>query len=292
MTAQTVSSAIAKRDEANRAVATMVQRLRPELARALPAHMNADRVARIALTLIRKDPDGLGQCDPASFAGALLTAAALGLEPGVNDEAYLVAYKRECTLIVGYQGFAKLFWQSPLAKHLDAQAVFEADDFDYAYGLDPFLRHKPAKGDRGSIVAYYAVATLTNGASAFVVLSPEEVRALRGGREGPSGKIPDPQHWMEKKTVLRQLVKLLPKSAELHRALKSDERAGRELHAELVGERQAPVLTAAPPAVADRVDTATGEVHDADVVEDAPAPSQSGDYYNAGAVEDPPGWAS
>lgn len=244
-------------------IGTMIQQLRPEIQRALPAHLNGDRIARLALTCVRKEPK-LAECTPESFAGALLTAAALGLEPGVNGEAYLVPYKdkktqiSECTLIVGYQGFAKLFWQHPAAKHLDAQAVYEKDEFDYALGTDPFLRHRPAKGVRGKIVAYYAVAGLKNGATPFVVLSPEDVKQLRGGKTGSSGNIPDPQHWMERKTVLRQLFKLTPKSTQLATAIEADERSGTELHAEQVAAKQdAP---AALPAAPSNVDTTTGEV--------------------------------
>lgn len=237
-----------------------IERLVPEIRRALPRHMDADRMARLALTVLRATPE-LNRCTPVSFVGALLTASALGLEPGVNGEAYLVPYKGECTLIVGYQGYAKLFWQHPLAKHLDAQAVYENDDFDYAYGLEPFLRHKPASRNRGEVVAYYAVATLSSGASAFVVLSPDEVKELRGGKVGTSGKIADPMHWMERKTAVRQLIKLLPRSANLSRAELADERGGSELHQDFLAERaDVPVAiegTAFAPA--GEVDPATGE---------------------------------
>jgi recombination protein RecT len=225
-------TAVAVRDEKAAKLSSYIARLQPELARALPKHLDADRLARLALTVVRQSmmqsaPDqSLAECTPESFAGALLTAAALGLEPGVNAEAYLVPYKGECTLIIGYQGYAKLFWQHPMAKHLDAHAVHEHDDFDYAYGLAQYLRHKPARGDRGKVTHYYAVAELASGASAFVVLSADEVKALRGGKVGPSGKIPDPQHWMERKTVLRQLIKLLPKSTTLQSALAVDEQRG------------------------------------------------------------------
>lgn len=241
-------------------LAQFIGRLTPEIARALPKHMDADRIARLALTVVRRDR-ALQACKPESFAGALLTASALGLEPGVNGEAYLVAYKGECTLIVGYQGYSKLFWQHPLAQHLDAQAVYENDDFDYAYGLDPFLRHKPALTDRGAVIAYYAVAGLTSGARIFVVLSPDEVKALRGGKVGSSGGIADPMHWMERKTALRQLFKLLPKSPMLARAVASDERVGSDLHREVIAEAEPSAAIEAPPGV----DTATG------VVEDPPA---------------------
>ena len=145
-------------------IATLIAQMQPEIQRALPKGMDGDRIARLALTVVRQNPQ-LANASPASFAGALLTAAALGLEPGVNGEAYLVPYKRECQLIIGYQGYAKLFWNNPLARHIDAQAVYANDEFDYAYGTEPFLRHKPAKGDRGDLVAYYAVASLSTGGS-------------------------------------------------------------------------------------------------------------------------------
>lgn len=227
---QTVRGAVAQRQQQTSAptIASFITTLQPEIARALPKHLDADRIARLALTVVRQTP-GLARCKPESFAGALLTAAALGLEPGVSGEAYLVPYGQECQFIPGYQGLTKLFYQHPAARHIDAQAVHERDHFDYAYGLDPFLTHKPALGDRGQVIAYYAVASLNSGAKAFVVLSPEEVKALRGGKVGPSGKIADPMRWMERKTALRQLLKTLPKSTNLNLALAADEVNGSTL---------------------------------------------------------------
>lgn len=242
-------------------MAGLIQQMVPEMDRVLPKHMTGDRMARLLLTAVRQNPK-LAGCDPHSFAGAILTASALGLEPNTpNAEAYLIPYGKECQLVVGYAGLIKLFWQSPLAQHIDAQAVHENDDFDYAYGLDPYLRHKPALGDRGQVVAYYGVASLNTGAKHFVVLSPDEVKALRQGKVGPSGKIADPMHWMERKTVLRQLLKTLPKSANLSGAISADETNGSTLRARQLGQ---PVQPAAPVADApDGVDTTTGEIDDA-----------------------------
>jgi recombination protein RecT len=231
--------------------------LEPEMARALPKHMPAERMARIALTTVRRDKTGkLGRCTPESFAGALLTAAQLGLEVG-NDEAYLVPYSGEVTLIVGYQGYAKLFWQSPLARHLDAQAVHAADFFEYEYGLSPRLVHRPAMvADRGPVVAFYAVAALSTGGSAFVVLSPEQVKALRATSKRPD--VRDPMMWMERKTALRQLFKLLPKSAELNAALAADDQVRTDLTENVV--ESASYIDAEPPAAIEQVDPQTGEI--------------------------------
>lgn len=236
MTSQDVAVPSEQGSDPSKTVARYIASLQPEIARALPKGMDADRVARLALTLVRQSDiqarkDGrpgnsLARCTPESFAGSLLTASALGLEPGINGEAYLVPYKGECTLIVGYQGLAKLFWQHPLARYLDAHAVHANDQFDYAYGRGQFITHKPGLGDRGDVIAYWAAAELANGAFRFVVLSPAEVRLLRGGKVGPSGQIKDPMRWMERKTAVRQLLKLLPKSVTMDAAIAVDDQRG------------------------------------------------------------------
>ncbi|RCK68305.1 hypothetical protein DT076_16800 [Desertihabitans brevis] len=271
----------------------IVQRMQPEIARALPKGMDADRVARLALTVIRQSEmakakgtskHSLADCSADSFAGALLTAAALGLEPGVNGEAYLVPHGRECTLIIGYQGMVKLFWQHPMARHIDAQPVYEQDEFSYAYGLEPYLIHKPALGDRGQVSHYYAVASLTTGAKVFLVATADEVKKLRSGKVGSNGGIPDPMRWMERKTMLRQLVKMLPKSTQMLNAVAVDERTGTDLAVEKVPEQLttpgAPAIEP-PSAPAEKVDTATGEVLDVQELPEGYDPSQ-----------EPEGWRS
>ena len=219
-------------------IAQFIEQMKGEMARALPKHLSPDRLARIALTEVRRTPR-LSQCTQPSFGGALMTCAQLGLEPGVTGEAYLIPRKNgrlsrnagrdvyEVQLTIGYQGMAKLFWQSPLAKSLDAQAVYENDDFEYEYGLNPVLRHKPSLQERGDAIAYYSVATLVNGGFAFIVLSRSDVEKIRIRSKAGTGDADSP--WktdydeMAKKTCLRRMFKLLPKSPELARALSQDE---------------------------------------------------------------------
>jgi hypothetical protein len=62
------------------------------------------------------------------------------------------------------------------------------------------------------------------------------VKALRQGKVGPQGKITDPMRWMERKTAVRQLVKMMPKSPTLTHALEVDEQGGHELHRQLIAE--------------------------------------------------------
>ena len=260
-----------------RTVAQTITHFAPMIAEALPKHLDPDRFTRLALTTLRKTPQ-LQQCNPESFIGALLTASALGLEPDVNGECYLVPYKRECTLIVGYQGIAKLFWQHPLAARLSAEYVCERDEFSFDKGLNQHLTHKPAAGDRGKVIAYYAIVGLKNGATWFDVFTPAQISALRAGAR--KSNIADPEHWMERKTALKQVLKLAPKATQMQQVYAVDEQPGRMEAAQQIGRQEVPELT--PPAAApeaDRIDEATGEVYDAEVVDGPMFP----DHAEAGA---------
>jgi recombination protein RecT len=222
---------VAEREAAaTKIMSEFITQMTGEMGRALPKHMTADRMARIVLTEVRKTPL-LAACTQQSFGGALMTCAQLGLEPGVSGEAWLLPFKNnkkggiyEVQLIIGYQGMAKLFWQSPLARSLDAQAVYENDVFDYAYGLEPKLYHKPNLGDRGKAIAYYAVARMSGGGGAFAVMSPSDVEKIRTrSRAKDDGPWKTDYDAMAKKTCVRQLAKLLPRSPELSRAMAQDE---------------------------------------------------------------------
>ena len=155
--------------------------------------------------------------------------------------------------MIGYQGVTKLFWQHPLAKRLAAEYVCEHDEFDYDKGLELKLHHRPATGDRGPVVAYYAIAELTTGALALDVFTPEQIKKLRGGKVGTSG-IDDPEHWMERKTALKQVLKLMPRASELSATLRIDEQMGSMTTAKAVAAGTIP-----------HIDDATGEVLDVEI---------------------------
>ncbi len=235
MAGQTISNAVAKREEAAEdkaahplvRVRDLLDRMGPEIAKAVPAHMTAERMARIAYTQIRKSPE-LAECTAESLAGAILTCAQLGLEPGPTGEAFIVPRRNkgvwEASFELGYKGMATLFWQHPLAAYLDTQTVYENDDFDYEYGLNAFLRHKPAKGDRGKETGeWYAVAKMVNGGYRFVVLDKREVERRRHRGQSPwSPAWKNDYNAMAEKSCVRALFDLIPKSAEMARALAQD----------------------------------------------------------------------
>src|SRR5436309_12826592 len=76
---------------APRSIYQLIEAQKQEIARALPKHMDADRLARVAITTLRQTPRLL-ECTPQSLLGALMLSAQLGLEPGPLGHAYLVPF--------------------------------------------------------------------------------------------------------------------------------------------------------------------------------------------------------
>ena len=236
-------------------IETLIQKSVNELGKALPKCMSAERLVRIALTSIRLNPK-LPSCTGESFLGALFQSAQLGLEPNIEGQAYLIPYsnskkengkwvkKDEVQFQIGYKGYIELFYRHGAAISIDMHTVYQNDVFDYEYGTDQYLKHKPSLSERGEPIAYYAIATLANGGRVFKVMTHKE--CMEHGKthskcyitkkwdEDKKQYINVSPHFDEnspwakepkamcKKTVLIQLAKLLPKSVELQKALAMD----------------------------------------------------------------------
>jgi recombination protein RecT len=244
---------MAKQEELNNAIQNLnnrpkglkelIEESSKELARALPSHLTAERMVRIALTNIRLVPK-LSQCTPESFLGSLFTLAQLGLEP-VAGRAYLLPYNNkrkignewktilEVQAIVGYKGLIELFYRHESALSIDMQTVHTNDDFSYQYGTESFLKHKPTIENRGDVIGYYAVAKMRGGASVFRFMSRSD--AMEHGQkhsktwDGETKSFDKYSPWAKEpnamcmKTVLIQICKLIPLSIEMQRAIAADE---------------------------------------------------------------------
>ena len=61
-----------------------LERMKPQLTAALPKHLTAERLVRVAMTAVQTTPKLL-DCDRQSFYRAIFTCAQLGLEPDGVD---------------------------------------------------------------------------------------------------------------------------------------------------------------------------------------------------------------
>ena len=224
-------SQIQKHSEKIASVRELLSRegVKAQIAMVAPRHLTPDRITRIAMTSIQQTPKLL-DCTPESLLGSVLTCTQLGLEPdGVSGRAYLIPYKDQCTLIVGYKGLMELARRSGEVQALEARVVHENDEFDYAYGDSPFIKHKPSLfTDPGKMIAAYAVATMKGGMRQIEVMSRKDIDGIRARSKAKSaGPWVTDYDEMAKKTVIRRLCKYLPSSAELSQAIALDEQAER-----------------------------------------------------------------
>ena len=202
-----------------------------EIAKALPQVMTPERFTRISLSAVSNTPK-LGNCTPQSFLGAMMNAAQLGLEPNTPlGQAYLIPFENrkkgitECQFQIGYKGLIDLAYRSGEVKMIDAQTVYENDEFEYELGIDPVLKHKPARTNRGNPIYFYATLKLTNGGQGFQVMSIEDVQehAKKYSKTYNNGPWQTNFEEMAKKTVLKKLLKYAPLKTEFVKQVTQDE---------------------------------------------------------------------
>ena len=223
----------------------MVKAMLPEIKKALPSVMTPERFTRIALSALNNTPQ-LQQCTPMSFIAALLNAAQLGLEPNTPlGQAYLIPYKNkgvtECQFQIGYKGLIDLAYRNGQMQTIQAQEVYENDFFEYEYGLEPKLIHRPAFSNRGELVYFYGIFRTVNGGFGFSVMSKADMDtfAKTYSKAFDSSFSPWKTSYIEmsKKTVIKQALKYAPIMTEFQRALSTDETIKTQLSEEMFSVR-------------------------------------------------------
>lgn len=205
-----------------------IEVMSPAIKAALPSVMTPERFSRITLSALSSNPK-LKECTPQSFLGAMMTAAQLGLEPNTPlGQAYLIPFKNhgrmECSFQMGYKGLIDLAYRSGEVSIIQAHTVYENDEFTYELGLDPQLKHIPAKRNRGEPIAFYAMFKTKSGGYGFQVMSLEDVKAhaQKFSKSFGSGPWQTNFEEMAKKTVLKKVLKYAPLKSDFVRGLAQD----------------------------------------------------------------------
>lgn len=186
------------------------------------------RWIELALVMLKR-PD-LADCDRLSLFAAVKSAAVLNLElDGELGHGCIIPYKGEAKFIAGYRGKIVLADRAGFA--VDAAVVYEGDYFDYEYGLEPKVEHKPERDPqkRGTRTAAYVVFTdKVSGRKLFHVTEGDRIEAIK--KEAPSARSRHSpwnhefhEDWMWLKTAIGQGMKLLPLSPNAMRAVIYDE---------------------------------------------------------------------
>lgn len=203
---------------------SFLDKLKPQMALALPRHMNADRMTRLALTAFSTNPD-LQQCSPQSIAASIMTAAQLGLEPGINGQGYLIPYKKTCTFVPGWKGLVDLVARSGRAT-VWTGAVRAGDDFDYQLGDAPFCRHRPGDSDDEQQFSHvYAIGRVRDASMAVIEVWTRgrvDKHLKRYNKVGDRHYAKANENNFEmyaRKVALLQVLKYMPASIELANAI-------------------------------------------------------------------------
>lgn len=206
-----------------------LQRFKGAMEAALPKHITAERMAQIALTSIRENPE-LSKCTVDSFLGCVLKASRLGLEPGTLGQCYFIPFwnrdvgAKIATFVPGWKGLLDLVKRTERAT-ATSRGIFDGDEYDYEFGDRPFIHHKPGKwyGDPSALRMTYAVGW-TKGAEypEIDVWTMERIwkhRDAQMKRTGAKSHYSDNYPEMyARKIPLLQVIKYLPTSIELSSA--------------------------------------------------------------------------
>ncbi|WP_158557992.1 recombinase RecT [Spongiactinospora gelatinilytica] len=282
MTRQTVSQAVAKRDNGPGA---LIKQYEGDFASVLPSHITPETFVRLSQGLLRRNAElrEHAEANPGAFLAALLDCARLGHEPGTDAYALVPFKDKGVPTIVGieqYQGEIERMYRAGAVVsvkaevvrlndfyHFDEKTMTKPDHRPGWFATDPpgqsrhpaFLSVK----DRGELIGVYAYAEFPSGAVSRVVsMAKDEVMLHRA--EARTKKIWDgpweKSMWL--KTAVHELEKWVPTSSEYRR-----EQLRAVAEADVIRQRPTYDVTQAPPPPAP-MSMPTEDITDAEIVDE------------------------
>jgi len=234
VTTQSIEKALA-----DKKALAVISQYRGDFAAVLPTHMTArvDQWLRLTQGALRRSDalQAVLKNNPGSVLAALLDCARLGLE--IGDTYHLVPMGGAVVGMPDYTGLIELIYRADGVQTVQCGIVYERDlehhicesgarmpRFKFIKSEMDRPYHAPDWfSDRGQMIGAYAYAEMRGGGVSHVVLRNkaeiEKVRAVSktaNHADSPWNKWPD-RMWL--KTVIRELAKFVPTSAEDRRGL-------------------------------------------------------------------------
>lgn len=210
-------------------IADLLTQKKDALADVATKFLTPEKLVKMIGVQMARTPN-LAKCDPRSVLNCAMTLAELGLAPGTLGEAYLIPFKDECTLIIGYRGLMKLALRSGELSSITARLVYRQDTFEIEYGSTPKIVHKPAMGHGNKdedIVGAYMIARYKDAAMEPVteyMTRDQIIKVKNRSRASGSGPWVSDFGEMCRKTVVRRGAKYLPLTTETLEAIEVADR--------------------------------------------------------------------
>lgn len=223
-------SAKAVEKKQNPTMRDLVEAQKGAIERQLAGAMNSDAFVRAVLSEVQKQPK-LQTADPATVLGGVMLAAQLRLEIGAGmGEFYLTPRKEKgrdiCLPIIGYQGFIKLALRSGLVENVQTFVVRDGDEFTFGADAErgKWFDWRPRDFDEERAwTGVVAVARMKGGGTTWAYLTKQQVLRRRPHYWDKGTPWQTNEEEMALKTAVRAVMKYLPKSTDLGRAMETDE---------------------------------------------------------------------
>jgi recombination protein RecT len=268
MSAQDLKAIATGRDKRQSPVAafsSFMDKLKPQMALALPKHLTADRMARLALTAFSTS-DSLQRCTTKSIAASIMTAGQLGLEPGVNGAGFLVPYGTTCTFVPGWKGLVDLVSRSGRGTVFTG-VIFKDQEYSFVDGAkrDLIIHNETDLDDPADITHAYAIGWVKDASMPIIELwRVSKIKKHRDKYNKQGQKHYSFRDWemYARKVPLLQVIKYMPCSIEVANAVALSDAADRGRGAVIEGgfvvEENEP----------QGIDQDTGEINDAPKLEE------------------------
>lgn len=204
------------------AFSNFMDKMKPQLSLALPKHLTADRMARLAMTAFSTSPQ-LQQCDPKSIAASIMTAGQLGLEPGVNGAGYLIPYKTTCTFVPGWKGLVDLVSRSGRGTVFTG-VIFKDQEYTYTDGArrDLIVHNETDLDAPEDITHAFAIGWVKDSSMPIIELwTVGKIKKHRDKYNKVGSKHYSYRDWEMycRKVPLLQVLKYMPCSVEMSNAI-------------------------------------------------------------------------
>jgi recombination protein RecT len=207
-----------------------------EWGKVLPAHIPAERFARVVMTAVQRDPDLLF-ADRASLFTACLIAAQDGLLPDKREGALVVfntkvkrdgreEWIKQVQWMPMIGGLLKKIRNSGQLKSIGATVVYEGDRFRHWIDNDgEHIEYESGEQQNRQVIRrVFAMAKLKDNTIVVEILTPDDVEKIRRvSKSRDKGPWVDWWEEMAKKSAIRRLAKRLPLSTDLDDLIRRDD---------------------------------------------------------------------